>query len=564
MKASLKLFCLIAAIVVFSGCGFVRSNGESSQDVSATPSTPSGEISDPQLGDPAQPVSNSKTSSDGIYIIFDASGSMWGQLADRSTKLNVAKKVLNEFVGGDFAGYELALRVYGHQHKDDCEDSELVVPFGPAEQVVKPMREFVAKTNALGRTPITYSLQKALADFGDRAGEIILITDGIESCDADPCSLIKKWRETNVKIKVHVVGFGLDEKSKDALKCLSDAAGTDYFDAQSAKDLSEALKKIRDKATERGVVLKGFDPSGKEVLTHGILSQSGVEKYRISSNGRFLVESGEYQLSAGVQTINGNIYQPISKVVKVSATDETAIRVDVKLPPRVRASFKDTQAETRRGSLISVWQDGRQVGTFRPTDEVFIDEGPFAFKANPENTGEVTVSEKFASGDRKEIRFELARAVKVFISAKAAGSDIVFRKNAELWQNGLKKYAVHIANGELVQPGTYTVVIPDDLMPFEQANVTIANRENQRIDISIPVGFVTFVYQKADGAHDRAIDRIFLSRGNANQRIFKRAYEEIPLLPGSYTVTGWSQRGYSGSFSFDVAVGERKQVVLSK
>ncbi len=557
MRITKTAIGILVLAFILSGCGLFQSKSEDTKAnltpvTSPTPEAIPVQTAGPAAGDP-----------DGIYIIFDASGSMWGQLPDRSTKLNVAKKVLNEFVGGDFAGYDLALRVYGHRHKDDCEDSELVVPFGPPEQVTKPMRDFVAKTNALGRTPITYSLQKALADFGDRAGEIILITDGIESCDADPCALIKQWRETNVKLKVHVVGFGLDEKSKDALKCLSDAAGTDYFDAQSAKDLSEALKKIRETATERGVILKGFDPSGKEVLTHGVLSQNGVEKYRISSTGRFMVESGEYQLSAGVQTINGNIYRPVSKAVTVSST-ETSIRVDVTLPPRVKASFKDTQAEARRGSLVSVWQGGKQVGTFRPIDEAFIDEGAFEFKANPENTGEVTVSETFVAGDRKVVSFQLVRAVKVFISAKASGSDIIFRKNAELWQNGVKKYTVHVSNGELVQPGTYTVVIPDDLVPYEQPNVTVANRDNQRIDIAVPVGFVTFVYQKADGVQDRTIDRVFVSRAEGNQRIFKRSYEEIPLLPGSYVVTGCSQRGYSGSVSFDVAVGERKQVVLSK
>ncbi len=558
MKKTLSLATLLLTALITHACGNYSSVREEPRVVSAANSSPLAESVKP----PEQPAA--VVESDGIYIIFDASGSMWGQLPDRSTKLNVAKKVLNEFVGSDFSGYDLALRVYGHRHKDDCEDSELVVPFGPPEQVTKPMRDFVAQTNALGRTPITYSLQKALADFGDRAGEIILITDGIESCDADPCALIKQWRETNVKVKVHVVGFGLDEKSKDALKCLSDAAGTDYFDAQSAKELSEALRKIREKSTERGVVMKGFDPAGKEVLTHGMLSRNGVLKYRISSNGRFMVEPGEYQLSAGVRTINGNIYRPVARAVTVSSTDETLIRVDVTLPPRVKASFKDTQAEARQGSLVTVWQSGRQVGTFRPIDEVFIDEGTFDFKANPENTGEVIASETFAAGDRKEVRFQLARAVKVFISVTAAGSDFVFRKNAELWQNGVKKYTVHFVNGELVQPGTYTVVVPDDLMPFEQPNVTVSNRQNQRVGIAMPAGFVTFVYQKSDGSQDRTVDRVFVSRGEGKQRIFKRAYEETALLPGSYTVTGWSQRGYSRSFSFDVALGERKQVALSR
>ena len=67
---------------------------------------------------------------DGIYIIVDASGSMWGALPDKSRKVTVAKQVLEDFVAGDFEGYDLALRAYGHRRKGDCSDTELVAPFG--------------------------------------------------------------------------------------------------------------------------------------------------------------------------------------------------------------------------------------------------------------------------------------------------------------------------------------------------------------------------------------------------------------------------------------------------
>jgi hypothetical protein len=484
---------------------------------------------------------------------------MWGQLPDKSTKLTVAKKVLNDFVGGDFAGFDLALRVYGHRNKDDCLDSELAVPFGKPAEVVQPMRDFVGKVNALGRTPITYSLEKALEDFGSRSGEIILITDGIESCDADPCALIRKWRETNVKIKVHVVGFGLDEKSKDALKCLSEAAGTDYQDAQTAKDLTDALKKIREKAATNGLILKGFDQSGKEVPVRGTLSRNGTTSHKISSNSRYQIEAGEYDLSAGVQTLNGNLYRPVSQKVNVSATGETLVKVNVQLPPQVRAKFQDTQAEQQSGSLISVWQNGREIGKFRPVDEVFLDEGNYEFRANPRNAGEISVNETLKSGDRKEIKFELARAVQVFVKFSAA--DFVFRQNSELWQNGSKKFDVHQVNGASVPPGTYDVRFTDELIPFEKSGVVIANKSPQTVNIEIPVGFVTIVYQRNDGSRDKD-DRVFLSRAGKNQNIFKMSGAKIPLTAGSYQVNGWRQKGNYEVVSFEVAVGENKQIIL--
>lgn len=560
MKINSILFCLIAALIVLSGCGYFQSNSRNSQ---VTATTPLSENSPAKPDDivQSQNTSTSETTPDGIYIIFDSSGSMWGQLPDKSTKLTVAKKVLNDFVGGDFAGFDLALRVYGHRQKDDCLDSELAVPFGKPAEVVQPMRDFVGKVNALGRTPITYSLQKALEDFGTRGGEIILITDGIESCDADPCALIRQWRETNVRIKVHVVGFGLDEKSKDALKCLSETAGTDYQDAQSAKDLADALKKIRQKAASQGLILKGFDPTGKEVQIQGTLSQNNTIAYKISSNGRFRVESGEYQLSAGVKTLNGNLYHPVSKTVNVSATGETIIKADVPLPPRVKAKFEDTQAEEQRGSLISVWQNTQEIGKFRPIDEVFLDEGTYEFRANPRNAGEIAVNENFVAGDCKEIKFELARAVQVFVKFTASGSGFVFRNNSELWQNGAKKYDVHQSNGASVAPGTYDIHFPNELIPFEKSGIVISNQVGQTINVEIPVGYVTIIYQKSDGSPDKN-DRVFISRADKNQSIFKMSGAKIPLTAGSYQVKGWQQKGNFEIVTFDIEVGENKQIIL--
>lgn len=241
-------------------------------------------------------------------------------------------------------------------------------------------------------------------------------------------------------------------------------------------------------------VLKGVDKSGKEVKVNGTLSQNNNIAYKISSNGRYRVEAGEYQLDAGVQTVNGNLYRPVTKTVNVSATSETLVKVEVQLPPQVKAKFQDTQAEQQRGSLISIWQNGKEIGKFRPIDEVFIDEGTFEFRANPRNTGEVAVIESFSAGDRKEILFELARTVKVFVKFTASGSDFVFRKNAELWQNGAKKYDVHQSNGALVQPGTYDVRLPDELTPFEKTGVVIGNK-SETVNIEIPVGYVTIIYQ---------------------------------------------------------------------
>lgn len=557
MKTKTILFLTVAVLLCLFACKSSTTSTDNQQtglETANTNSTPT--QTDGTTTPPTIPIKAGTP--DGIYIIFDASGSMKERLKDKSRKIDTAKKVLREFVGSDFSGYELALRVYGHRQKDDCEDSELVVPFGSPDAVVNPMKDFIGNVNALGRTPITLSLMEALKDFGDRSGEIILISDGIESCNADPCALIREWKAKNVKIKVHVVGFGLDEKSKKALSCISEAAGTVYRDAESAEKLAEELANIRNEAAAKGFFLEGYDPTGQPVKTHGILSRNGTPVYQIASNNRYQIESGDYSLVAGVKTENGNLYRAVTKSVQSAATGETRVRVDVPLPPRVKAKFS-VGDEKQRGSLITAYQNGKEVFKFRPVDEVFLDEGTYEFRAKPNADNELTVTETFNAGDRKEIVFGMARTVLVTVKMTAAGSGIELRSNYELWQNGEKRYSVHITNGARVLPGTYDLRLPLELTPYTKQGLVITSQDKQHFDITVPVGHVTVIYETKDGNQDKD-KRCFIGREPLGGRNFKMSGVKHPLAQGTYYVIGWG--GNYDRVLFEVKEGQETVVRL--
>lgn len=552
------VFLVLVSLVLVACAGGTASN--QANNASAANASPATDAPAPGVENAEFAQAQASQPPQGIYIIFDASGSMLERLPDKTRKIDVAKKVLKDFVGGDFAGYEVALRVYGHRKRDDCVDSELVVPFGAAADVVSPIKEYVDKLNALGRTPITLSFQAALKDFGDRSGEIILISDGIESCNADPCALMREWKAKNVRIKVHVVGLGLDEKSKQALKCISDAAGTEYHDAQSAAALAESLSKIRNDATSRGLYLQGVDPSGNPVPVSGMLSRAGTAPVKITSNSRYQVEAGEYNLIAGVLTANGNLYQPVRKTVQVAGTGQTIAKVEAPLPPRVKAKFVDKD-QVQSGSQVTAFQNGKEVFKFRAVDEVFLDEGTYEFRTRPNAANELSVTESFATGDRKEIVFGMAHTVKVTVKVVASGSGILFRENYELWQNGQKKYDVHQVNGALVVPGIYDVRLPNDLTPYTKSGIKITDQNQQHFDITVPVGHVTFIYQKLDGAPDKD-DRCFLSSASGNQKVFKRSGQKLPLTPGQYRVQAWTQKGRYDLVAFEIKEGDDNVVNL--
>jgi Mg-chelatase subunit ChlD len=181
----------------------------------------------------------------GIYVVLDASGSMLGSLPDGTPKIDAAKHALLDFARGDLGGRELALRIYGRRDRDDCQDSDIVVPLGATGDTLAEMNRAVVTLVPLGRTPIAFSLSEAARDFAGRGGDIVLISDGVESCGGDACALVRAWRRGGVPIRVHVIGLGLDEKSTAGLRCIAAEAGTEYGEANSTATLTEALVTIR-------------------------------------------------------------------------------------------------------------------------------------------------------------------------------------------------------------------------------------------------------------------------------------------------------------------------------
>jgi hypothetical protein len=507
----------------------------------------------------APPMSHAQASPSGIYIIFDGSGSMWGQLEDESYKIHVAKSVLQEFVSRDFPGRELALRAYGHRRERDCDDTELVVPFSPPATAADRFRAFLQRINPLGRTPITKSLRAALQDFGEREGEIILISDGIETCNDDPCALMNEWRSKNVAVRVHVVGFGVEEKEKAALQCIADAAGTEYHDAQTAESLAGGLSSIYAQSITSGFRLIGRDPAGNTVRVEGRLAANS-KAFDVRSHARNQVDAGEYELVAGIRTANGSLYQPITTRASVSEEGETVLEVEVPRPPTVHARFMDTAGD-QRGSLVYAFQDGAEVFRFRWIDTVFADPGDYEFRTAPNADNRLSVTATIAAGEQKEIVFRLARTVQATFRMEASESGIWFRENYELWQNGELAYKVHVSNGARVLPGTYDLRLPNRLGTYVKEGLVITDDDAQRFTVTVPVGHVTFVYLKPDGSRDSE-DRVFVSTATGAERVFKRSGERHPLIPGTYTVMGWSRKGEYDVVTFDVALGKDKEIVL--
>ena len=75
----------------------------------------------------------------------------------------------------------------------------------------------------------------------DVVNAIILVTDGLETCDGDPCAAATALKEGDAQVTVYVVGLGLDEEELRITSCIAENSGGQIVGAQNAEELSEAL-----------------------------------------------------------------------------------------------------------------------------------------------------------------------------------------------------------------------------------------------------------------------------------------------------------------------------------
>ncbi len=174
-------------------------------------------------------------------VVLDVSNSMWGQIGGVS-KIEIARKVISDLVGDIDPSTQIGLMAYGHREKGNCQDIELVLPVAPLNPAT-----FSAAVNSLtprGKTPLTDAVRQAadVLNYRDRPSRIILVSDGLESCNADPCALAAELARGGVDFTAHVVGFnvaGIEDQSQ--LSCLAEQTGGLYLTAESTEELTAAL-----------------------------------------------------------------------------------------------------------------------------------------------------------------------------------------------------------------------------------------------------------------------------------------------------------------------------------
>ncbi|MCK5029228.1 MAG: VWA domain-containing protein [Bacteroidales bacterium] len=204
-----------------------------------------------------------------ILFVFDASQSMYGTW-ESGRKISIARNYLIQMIDSleQMDNIQMALRVYGHQSPvppQDCNDTKLEVPFkaGNAGQIRQKLRHLIPR----GTTPIANSLEKAANDFPECdncRNIIILITDGIEACDGDPCQASLNLQKKGIVLKPFVIGIGIDTNFEKTFECVGH-----FYNTPNEKKFQEVLGVVISRALNSTTMqVNLLDTKGKPTETN--------------------------------------------------------------------------------------------------------------------------------------------------------------------------------------------------------------------------------------------------------------------------------------------------------
>ena len=178
-------------------------------------------------------------------LVMDGSGSMWGQV-DGVAKITIAQDVVANLLSDFPAEQGLGLTVYGHRERGECTDIETVV--APAPGTAADIAAAVNGIKPLGKTPMTDAVIAAAQAlrYTEEKATVILVSDGVETCNPDPCAAARLLEEAGIDFTAHVIGFdvGSDPEALAQMQCIAEETGGQFLTADTADQLTAALTQV--------------------------------------------------------------------------------------------------------------------------------------------------------------------------------------------------------------------------------------------------------------------------------------------------------------------------------
>ncbi|PIU54738.1 MAG: hypothetical protein COS89_09230 [Deltaproteobacteria bacterium CG07_land_8_20_14_0_80_38_7] len=184
-----------------------------------------------------------------IDIILDASGSQTALFsATVSSKFDIQKRAVEDIILSlkqtEFPR-NVGIRIFGSEKpltNRDCSDTKLIYPV--SEPDLDSIKEILAPLEAKGESPIAAALDAASNDFPPMTNVdqiIVLIADGMDTCETDPCETAKAIHTNFPNTSIHVIGFDISQEDAQKIECIASNSDGKFHLARNESELRKAL-----------------------------------------------------------------------------------------------------------------------------------------------------------------------------------------------------------------------------------------------------------------------------------------------------------------------------------
>lgn len=206
-------------------------------------------------------ISQNTVKKKNVMIILDASGSM-GLMNGGRTRMDAAKDALRRYVATtQTSGINMGLMIYGHKGSNavadkpvSCASAEQLAPIGTITST--NLDTYLNQIKPTGWTPMGLAISNAQASFAGKEqdnNEIMLVTDGDETCDSNPVGAATTIYNGQAKVKVNIIAFAVSSNEVTTLSAIAKAGSGSFSSASNSdeliarmNDLYENLNKIKE------------------------------------------------------------------------------------------------------------------------------------------------------------------------------------------------------------------------------------------------------------------------------------------------------------------------------
>ncbi|TGM90444.1 vWA domain-containing protein [Leptospira licerasiae] len=189
----------------------------------------------PELAVSAQPESAK-------LFILDASGSM-NEYLGIYQKVHLAKKYVRHYVDKLSEETDVGFIAYGNR-LPGCQSSRLYQPLEKGNRLGFQNKLFGLTPS--GATPLAESIRIAGEYIIRRKSptDLILVTDGIESCYGNPEKELQVLQQKGINFKMHIFGLGLKPEEKRVMQSLAKTGNGKYYNVEEDSDFFLAMEDL--------------------------------------------------------------------------------------------------------------------------------------------------------------------------------------------------------------------------------------------------------------------------------------------------------------------------------